>query len=107
MSPRCTLFERGFLSIRKTPWAVLDAADVTRRPGCDVSFERTSAFEYAGSTEGTACPASSPGASHTAIDIVLEDGRASIWEREVDLAGNWVAGPSEPEVYALVARWRP
>lgn len=62
-------------------------------------FERTGPGDYAGATVGGECPAVTPGASHTAIDVVLEDGRVSVWERDVDLEGERVAGPAVPTVY--------
>ncbi|MGB3542176.1 CpcT/CpeT family chromophore lyase [Rubrivirga sp.] len=80
---------------------VLDSADVVARDGCAVVFERTGPGDYAGSTAGAECPAS-PGASHTAIDVVLEDGRISVWEREVTPDGQRVAGPPAPDVYERV-----
>lgn len=90
----------------ETVWAVLDSEQVVARTGCEIYFERTSAFEYAGSTEGSGCPATTPGASHTVIEMRFEDGNAWVWEREVDREGERVAGPEGPSIYSLVEGWR-
>jgi CpeT protein len=78
------------------------AADAEEKRGCAVTLKWNGA-EFAGATQGTACPSALRGASYATSEVTLNQRSLTSWDRGYDAGGTQVWG-AEKGAYIFVRK---